>query len=38
MSTLIEQLDAVDLGAPGITGRVDLDRFHYSDLTPYLIP
>lgn len=23
---------------PGISGRVDLDRFHYADLTPYLIP
>ena len=23
---------------PGISGRVDLDRFHYADLTPYRIP
>jgi GH25 family lysozyme M1 (1,4-beta-N-acetylmuramidase) len=23
---------------PGITGRVDLDRYHYQDLTPVLIP
>lgn len=22
---------------PGISGRVDMDRFHYSDMTPYLI-
>ena len=23
---------------PGISGRVDMDRFHYADLTPYRIP
>jgi GH25 family lysozyme M1 (1,4-beta-N-acetylmuramidase) len=23
---------------PGIGGRVDMDRFHYADLTPYRIP
>lgn len=23
---------------PGISGRVDMDRFHYASLTPYLIP
>ncbi len=23
---------------PGISGRVDLDRFHYADLSPYRIP
>jgi lysozyme len=23
---------------PGISGRVDLDRFHYAKLTPYLVP